>query len=313
MRALRAAAVGLLVALISCAPLGDYATKLVHPPAPPTYSQYHLYGFTWATVNRVVVLPFLNESEFTRAGDEIRGAFTSEFQRLGRFEVVASQEDGAANLAKHIHRNGRFDEDEMAALAAQTRADVVVFGVVTQYSPYPRPRMGLILQAVGPAQAKVVGSVDGLWDTTDKRISNRLRAFYRQKPHERLPWYRNFVPVNDDAFAGELALESPALFQRFICHEAALTLLALPVPGVECVEPPPLSGLQPYPPAPPPWWIGPPQPAPLWAFPPPPGYVPPPLADAGGGGQPGCAPGNPQTPPTAANGNAPAAASQNKQ
>lgn len=324
MIAVRAAALVLFAALVGCAPLNEYAANLIHPPAPPTYSQYHLYGFTWATVNRVVVLPFLNESEFTRAGDEIRAAFTSEFQRLGRFEVVSLQGDEQANLARHIHNNGRFDEAEMAELAASTRADVVIFGVVTQYSLFPRPRMGLILQAVGPAQAKVVGSVDGLWDTTDKRVSNRLRAFYRQRPHERLPWYRNSVPVTDDAFAGELALESPALFQRWVCHEASLTLLALPVPGVECVEPPPLSGLPPYPPPPPPWWIGPPAPAPLGAYPPPAGFVPPgappgsqqPAPCATSTASPVCAPATPQThsqtppPPTT---NIPAAVSQNKQ
>lgn len=236
-----------LTAIAGCA-VFDGLVEKIHPESPATFSQYHLYVWSWDSVSRVVALPFLNESDFTRAGDEIHGAFTSEFQRLGRFEVVGLRGDENVALAKHIHVNGTFDEAVMFDLAAHTRADVVIFGIVTQYSPYPRPRMGLILQAVSPAQAKVVASVDGLWDTTDKRISNRLRAFYRQKPHERLPWYRNFVPQTDDAFAAELALESPALFQRFVCHEASLALMGFPVPGVECPTPPPLSGLpQPYP------------------------------------------------------------------
>jgi hypothetical protein len=241
----------IFAAIAGCSLLDRWAEWRGNVKAPPTFSQYHLNGWSWDGVARVVVLPFLNESEYTRAGDEVRLAFTSEFQRLGRFEVMASPPDERALFAANIHRSGRFDEAEMLDLAKQTRADVVIFGSITQYSPYhPRPRLGLILQAVGPMQAKVVASVDGLWDTDDKRISDRLRTFYRQRPHERLPFIRNNVIASDDAFASELALESPALFQRFVCHEASLILLGLPIAGVVCAEPQPGmgSGQLPYPP-----------------------------------------------------------------
>lgn len=238
-----------LTSLVGCSLL-ERISEIRNPPkGPPTFSQYHLNGWSWGGVARVVVLPFLNESEYTRAGIEVRAAFTSEFQRLGRFEVVATPADDRPLLAAQIHRNGGFDEAEMLELAKQTRADVILHGVVTQYSPYPRPRLGLILQAVGPMQAKVVASVDGMWDTSDKRISDRLRAFYRQRPREKPPWIRNFVPATDDAFSAELALDSPALFQRFVCHEAALVLLGLPVDGVVCGVPPTMgTNQQPYPP-----------------------------------------------------------------
>jgi hypothetical protein len=242
--------VTIFAALAGCSLLDRLAERRGRVPAQPTFSQYHLNGWSWDGVARVVVLPFLNESEYTRAGDEMRAAFTSEFQRLGRFEVIAMPADDRAALAAQIHRNGQFDEADMLELAKQTRADVVIHGVITQYSPYPRPRLGLILQAVGPMQAKVVASVDGLWDTTDKKVSDRLRAFYRQRPHEQLPMIRNNVIASDDAFAGELALYSPMLFQRFVCHESALTLLGLPVPGIVCAAPQPTmgSGQQPNPP-----------------------------------------------------------------
>jgi hypothetical protein len=234
-------------ALVGCSLIDRLCERRGIEKAPPTFSQYHLNGFAWEGVNRVVVLAFLNESQYTRAGDEVRAAFTSEFQRLGRFEVVAAPANDNAPLAAQIHRSGEFDEAEMLDLARATRADVVIHCVVTQYSPYPRPRLGVIFQAVGPKQAKVVASVDGLWDTTDKRISDRLRAFYRQRPRERPPWIRNFVPATDDAFAGELALDSPALFQRFVCHEASLALLGLPIPGIVCAEPQPVMGNGPQP------------------------------------------------------------------
>lgn len=202
------------------------------PSYPPTFGQYHLPDFRWANVDRVLVLPFLNESEHTRAGEEVRAALAAQLQRLGRFEVVSAAADERDVFAAQVHRGGRFDELAMIALAKRTSADVVVHGIVTHYSPYPRPRLGLILQAVGPAEAKVVASVDGMWDTTDAILAERCRTYYRQRAKTKLAFVRNHAVATDDAFSEELALDSPALFQRWVCFEAGNALLELPVPGV---------------------------------------------------------------------------------
>ncbi|MCS6864651.1 MAG: hypothetical protein RMJ56_17625 [Gemmataceae bacterium] len=210
---------------------GPWWSRRPHLEA-PTFSRYQLENWDWSRVQRVLVLPFLNESEYTHAGDEAQAALAGELQRMGRFEVVSAASDDRAALAAQVHRGGRFDELAMLEIARQTKADVVVHGIVTHYSPYPRPRLGLIVQAVSPALGKVVASVDGLWDTTDTALADRCRTYYRQRPRPRPPWLRNNVIVNDDSFAEELALDSPALFQRWVCHEAALTLLGQAVPGV---------------------------------------------------------------------------------
>ena len=119
----------------------------------------------------------------------------------------------------------------MLDLAKLTRADVIVFPTITQYSPYPRPRLGLILQAVSPLDGKVIASVDGLWDTTDAAIAEQVRTFYRQRPKPLPPRVRNHEIATDDSFAGELALDSPALFQRYVCHLGSRVLIGLPETG----------------------------------------------------------------------------------
>ncbi len=200
-------------------------------PGPPTYSQYHLETWRWQDAGRVLVLPPRNESQYTRAGEDVHAALASELQRLGRFEVVAAPPDDEGMLAKLIHVSGRFDEGAMLDLAKLTRADVIVFPTVTQYSPYPRPRMGLILQAVSPLDGKVIASVDGLWDTTDAAIAEQVRTFYRQRAKPLPQWVRNHEIATDDSFAGELALDSPALFQRYVCHLASRVLVGLPETG----------------------------------------------------------------------------------
>jgi hypothetical protein len=110
-------------------------------------------------------------------------------------------------------------------LAKRTSADVIVHATITQYSPYPRPQLGTVIQAVAPTEAKVVASIDGLWDTTDGGLAEAVRTYYRQRPKPLPQYVRNHTIVADDNFASDLALDSPALFQRYIAHIAATTLV----------------------------------------------------------------------------------------
>lgn len=239
-RVMGAVAVLAVFTLAGCELLQKHRDKNKPLPGPPTFSQYHLEGWQWDRVARVVVLPFRNETGFTRnepgyarIGEEAREAFIAELQKVGRFEVVPTALDDRAYLAALSRCGGRFDEALLFDIAKATSADVVVYGVVTNYSPYPRPRLGLVIQAVGPEEAKVVASVDGLWDSTDQAIADRIRVYYRQRPRERPPWIRNHVIASDDSlFAAEHSLDSPNLFRRFVGREAVLCLLGYPVPGV---------------------------------------------------------------------------------
>ncbi len=190
----------------------------------PTFSQFHQPDFTWRSVARVLVLPLLNESEYNKAADEVGQALATELQTMGRFEVVAAPPDVRARLAAEIHRNGRFNEAVMLDVARTARADIIVHGTITQYSPYPRPRLGLILQAVSPFDGKVIASVDGVWDSTRLDVAERIRGYYRMNPHKH-PWIVNHTIPPDDSFSGELALDSPYLFQRYVCAEASINLV----------------------------------------------------------------------------------------
>jgi hypothetical protein len=204
--------------------------NLLHPakqPAfkgPPTFSQFHNDEFSWNDVARVVVLPIYNESQYTRAGNEVGKSLITELQSLGRFEVVAAPPDSLARLASGIHNNGTFNEATMLDIARETKADIVLHGTITIYSPFPRPRIGLVLQAVSPSNAKVIASVDGVWDSTRFDVANRIREYYQMRPHQHA-WIVNHDINEDDSYSGQLALDSPQLFQRFVCAEAVLNMV----------------------------------------------------------------------------------------
>jgi TolB-like protein len=193
---------------------------------PVPVNEYHAANFSWDAVDRVLVLPFRNESKNPRASEEVAENLRAELQLLGRFEVVATPPDAQAKLAEEIRFGGSFNEATMLDIARCTNATLILHGTITQYSPYPRPRLGLVIQVVDPKQGKVIGSVDGLWDSTDQGLANRIREYYRTNPY-RGPIQRNNRIPPDDGFAGDLALDSPRLFQRYVCHEATEHL----VPG----------------------------------------------------------------------------------
>jgi hypothetical protein len=211
-----------IAVLALCSLAGCRHRELARPkqePSAPTFSQFHNDNHSWNTVSRVIVLPLLNESPYTRADDEVGRALTAELQQLGRFEVVAGAPDDLARLSAKIHRGGRFNEVDMLEIARATNADIVLHGTITHYSPYPRPRLGLILQAVKPTDGKVVASVDGLWDSTRFDVADRVRAYYRRSP-KRPAFIANHRIEDDDSYSGDLALDSPHLFQRYVCAEA---------------------------------------------------------------------------------------------
>lgn len=221
-----ACSLAVLILGIGCSHTKD---RVVPPPGcDPTYSQYHLEGFRWTEVGRVLVLPLLNESNHPRADEEIGRALRTELQQLGRFEVVAAEPDDAARYSRLIHKSGRFDEDTMLRMRRAYGADVIIHGTITEYSAYPRPRIGIDLQAVAPAEAKVVASVDGLWDANHLPIAKRAQSYYLQRKHERGPHIQANWIAPDDGHADELALLSPMLYQRWVSSELVALLVQDP-------------------------------------------------------------------------------------
>lgn len=213
----------LFVAACKHRPVGERAVDL----GPPVLvNEYHAADFSWDTVDRVVVLPFRNESPHPRAAEEVAENLRAEMQLLGRFEVVATPNDSQAKLAQDIRLCGRFNEATMIDVARATSASLILHGTITQYSPYPRPRLGVVIQVVDPSQGKVVASVDGLWDSTDIHLAARIREFYRTNPYRTTFGKNNRIPP-DDGFSGDIALDSPRLFQRYVLGEAIFHL----VPG----------------------------------------------------------------------------------
>jgi hypothetical protein len=157
--------------------------------------------------------------------EEIRRAVHAELQQLGRFEAVPAPAELSEQMSEALRQSGRFSEPEMIALARCGGADVILFGTLTHYSPYQRQRIGLTLQAISPDLGQVVASVDGLWDSTDPDVADRARAYYRREKLLREKVTDQVLGRWEEAYAQEIVLDSPHLFQRFVSFEAVHLLV----------------------------------------------------------------------------------------
>jgi hypothetical protein len=200
---------GLLVVCLGAAA----CAHLSPPPPPPVISRYRAPGVDWASVRRVVVMPLDNQSDEPEAADDIRGVLAAELQAMGRFEVIMAAPDCDPIEADPVHVSGRFREPELFAVALRYHADAVLIGSVTQYRPYTPPSVGLSLELVSAAEAVVVASLDGVWDSRDSGTAFLAREFYL---HALNPGHSLIDP--------EKILTSPTLYQKFVCRQAALAI-----------------------------------------------------------------------------------------
>lgn len=183
-------------------------------PQMTTCGQFRAPGFDWSVVRRILLVPLANESASPSASTELQEALAARLQYSGRFEVVQPSSNGHITCKETVRIHGRFDEADLLRLASEYQVDAVLFGTITQYHPYAPPRIGLSLRLISPADAAVIASIDGLWDTREKSVAEQARSYHAQ-----------MHTGERSLMGGDLVLESPHVFQRFACHEAVKALI----------------------------------------------------------------------------------------
>ena len=92
-------------------------------------------------LSRVAIAPFFNAStEPTVDGQQFAVAYYNELQDVPGFEVVPVGVVETQMKLRKIQLNG---PEDVQRLARELEVDAVVIGVVTDYSPYYPPRLGL--------------------------------------------------------------------------------------------------------------------------------------------------------------------------
>ena len=76
----------------------------------------------WESVQRVLLIPLANETEYPRAAEQMRQALAEEFNGAGRFEVVLAPYNVEGPTSRDVMTRGEFDELAVLQLARQYQA-----------------------------------------------------------------------------------------------------------------------------------------------------------------------------------------------
>jgi TolB-like protein len=111
----------------------------------------------------------------------------------------------------------RYTIADIQAIRKTLDCDAVLIGKVRDFQQMPRMQLGLYLSLVDVNEGRVVWGVDHHWDTTDRAVQRRVKAFFESKMRT------GYGPSHY-----ELGLWSPRTFAKFIAFETAATLTPPP-------------------------------------------------------------------------------------
>jgi|JRYL01.1.fsa_nt_gb TolB-like protein len=161
-----------------------------------------------ASVRRVMVLPFRQESNVEADVEKVRDAFVAELQKLRRFEVVPLPSTAAENeLLRDSLRRGRLSTEATVRLCERYGLDAIFLGTVTAWRPYTPAHLAMRTQLLSVHSGAPVWAVDAMYDTSDRSTVSDLRHYMLTQKQD------------DGSLHGwELKLLAPQQFTQYVAN-----------------------------------------------------------------------------------------------
>ncbi|GDY21327.1 hypothetical protein LBMAG56_26730 [Verrucomicrobiota bacterium] len=171
-----------------------------------------------AQVRRVVLLPMTlsDDASTSSAGrDTLQPLLISELGKTKHFEVIQLT---SAQLKQWTGRaewtaEDPIPPDALGRMREETAADAVLFARLTQFRAYQPIAVGWSLKLVSLVDARILWSVDEIFDAGEPTVVNAARRYYLE--HQ----------ADDSALGDSRAmLNSPRRFGRYAAHATFASL-----------------------------------------------------------------------------------------
>ena len=98
---------------------------------------------------------------------------------------------------------GNFNQytlQQLDAIRTTLQCNSVLYGSVTQFTPYPHLSVGLRLKLMDLNSGEMVWALEYIWDSADEDIHDRVVKYYTQKnilglPESKIAWAMS-APLN---------------------------------------------------------------------------------------------------------------------
>ena len=166
-------------------------------------------------LGRVAFIELDHRGSYSGVSREISSALFRAVQGKRLFHVRQVERTDPSCRDLPLGKHGPFEVSELHRMRQALDCDAVLVGAVTDFQAHPRMQVGLYLNLLDLRDGRLIWGVDHLWDSSDREVEARLRAFFRDQ-----------MGSGYDPADWRLGLMSPKLFSKFVAHEAAGTLRA---------------------------------------------------------------------------------------
>jgi hypothetical protein len=161
-----------------------------------------------ARVQRVLVLPFANRTDYENQSRLVEETFARELAGRGHFEVVMIPEEDTEFVGTiEPHTTGRFPLTLLIELAQYYKTDAVLLGCLRSYDPYVRPKIALKADLIAVHDGAVLRSVSGVLDTEDDMVARDV-----------MNYYEDVLQQDGSLFEWRRVTASPEMFARYACN-----------------------------------------------------------------------------------------------
>jgi hypothetical protein len=160
------------------------------------------------SVKRVLLLPFINKSEYEERADSVAAEFGRALSERGLYEVVMlPPEDEELVEALRPFSTGRISASLLIDLGTCYHVDAVVVGCLKTFEPYSPPVISMKADLISINNGATLRTVSGVLDARDAMVVRDVKNYFQTE-----------CAHQDSLFEWRRVTYSPEMYTRYACH-----------------------------------------------------------------------------------------------
>jgi len=165
-----------------------------------------------SNIGKVALLELENQTNQPQISQKLTNAIFQALQKKQAFSLKTITRQSASFQSLQLNKDD-YSPEKLLAIKDKLNCNAVLFGSVTEYTPYPHMTVGLKLKLLDLNDGQLIWAFEQIWDAADKSTEKRIKKYFCENIRSDL------TPLHE-----ELMAVSPIEFIKFVTYEVAQTL-----------------------------------------------------------------------------------------